>query len=465
MARGPVSARKFRTSHKVLRRHFRTAQTLNQFHAQAKELTPGDRARIVEQAIMLLESFYVNLPVKCAMYAVDPLRRLGLLQQRLPNIFKSDRLFHREMTHIFTSLGDQHANYLLPAPFNKANALLPFKIELCDNGGRPTYLVSRIVEGFSAGAFREGVEILSWNGVPSARAVEMAGAQSSGSNLAGQRALGLFSLTARPLVVLPPPDEEWVVVGYRTKRGRMREIRVQWIIAGLPPATDEVAPRGVSVHVARIQEIRKFLFAPDVVESDRKMSAARNPLSRVKGTETTMPSVFRPDVVTTPHGKFGYLRIFTFDVTDGTALVNEFVRLIKLLPQNGLIVDVRSNPGGRSRAAEEMLQLISPNHPKDEIEPERLNFITTPRTLQLCKLQKANRDLGPMGGAPWIESIQRAMETGATYSANFPYSDRKVCNARGRLYPGPVIVVTNVLSRSAAEIFAAGFQDHGGTIL
>jgi C-terminal processing protease CtpA/Prc len=57
------------------------------------------------------------------------------------------------------------------------------------------------------------------------------------------------------------------------------------------------------------------------------------------------------------------------------------------------------------------------------------------------------------------------MQTGATYSSNYPYSDRKALNARGRLYPGPTIVITSALSRSAAEIFAAGFQDHGGKVL
>ena len=57
------------------------------------------------------------------------------------------------------------------------------------------------------------------------------------------------------------------------------------------------------------------------------------------------------------------------------------------------------------------------------------------------------------------------METGATYSASFPTTDLTLYNKIGRDYHGPVIVVTNALSYSAAEFFAAGFQDHGGKIL
>jgi C-terminal processing protease CtpA/Prc len=94
-----------------------------------------------------------------------------------------------------------------------------------------------------------------------------------------------------------------------------------------------------------------------------------------------------------------------------------------------------------------------------------LYFINTPLTLKLCQVQKSNKDLGPSGLSPWIESIQRSIETGATYSASFPYTDPATCNAIGRQYPGPSIVITNALSYSATEFFAAGVQDHGGKIL
>ena len=41
-----------------------------------------------------------------------------------------------------------------------------------------------------------------------------------------------------------------------------------------------------------------------------------------------------------------------------------------------------------------------------------------------------------------------------------------MCNAVGQRYYGPVVLITNALSYSATEFFAAGFQDHDiGTIL
>jgi C-terminal processing protease CtpA/Prc len=449
-----------RKSHKAVRPLLRKAVGLDQFFAGIRDLRDGERALIVDQAIMLLEGFYAHLPLKRAMYAVDPLQRLRLLRHRLSQ-FKSDRRFHAEMTDIFTSLCDLHTNYILPVPFKDANAWLPFKVEAYFDRNRRKYLVTRVADWFTHPTFRKGVELLYWNGIPIARAVEIAGAQSGGSNAAARHAQGLLMLTARPLLVSPPPDEEWVILQYRTQRGRKHQIRIEWNVTALPPET-AVKHRGVSVETDRVRQIRKFLFEPEIVQFERKIAAISAPLSVVKRTETIMPSIFRATPVQTPHGKFGYVRIKSFQVDNPDDLVLEFLRLIRLLPQRGLIIDVRDNGGGRSAAAERMLQLISSRQP---IEPERLYFINTPLTLELCQVQKSNKDLGPSGLSPWIESIQRSIETGATYSASFPYTDPATCNAIGRQYPGPSIVITNALSYSATEFFAAGFQDHGGKIL
>jgi hypothetical protein len=132
---------------------------------------------------------------------------------------------------------------------------------------------------------------------------------------------------------------------------------------------------------------------------------------------------------------------------------------LRKLPANGLIIDVRDNPGGKIVAAERLLQLLTSRRP---IEPERLYFINTPRTLELCRLQATGYDL-----SSWVPSITRAMATGATFSAGFPIdSAANYCNDLEQIYRGPVVVVTNAQTYSAAEFFSAGFQDHQiGTIL
>src|SRR5262249_1934002 len=147
----PIPAHTLQSSHKVVGPFLRSAKRLDQFFDSVKELTPNQRALIVDQAILLLESFYVHLPQKRAMYAVDQLQRLRLLRHRLPQ-FKSDRDFHAEMTDIFTSLHDLHTNYLLPAPFSYLYAWLPFKVEAYWDGNRRKYLVTRVADLFARGS-------------------------------------------------------------------------------------------------------------------------------------------------------------------------------------------------------------------------------------------------------------------------------------------------------------------------
>src|SRR5260370_7561869 len=92
-------------------------------------LSRKDRLRIVEQALLLLEMHYVHLPLKRAMHAIDPIRRLKLLQFRLEKVegeMESETQFHKRLLEIFASLRDLHTHYQLPTPFPGQMPSLPF---------------------------------------------------------------------------------------------------------------------------------------------------------------------------------------------------------------------------------------------------------------------------------------------------------------------------------------------------
>jgi hypothetical protein len=416
---------------------------LAKFLDRAQGLTSRQRAQVVDKAIMLLEGFYVHLPLKRAMYAVDPVRRLWLLRHRLPQ-FASDGQFHAEMTDIFMSVRDLHTKYDLPRPFATAHAWLPFQVESCFERGVRQYIVSKTARHFMKPehrSFDRGVEVLYWNGVPIERAIELAATQTGGANPASRRALGLAALTYRSLGNAPAPDEHWVRITYRLAgQTTLRDARFDWLVAAMP--TGDIPPRGLAPEIENLRRLNTLLYKPGL--------DASNPLFAKK--------------VPTPDGPVGYIRIFTFDVPKADDLVDAFVRHVnRFRNTKGLIVDVRDNAGGRTRAAERLIQLIAPGRP--QIAPERLYFINTPLTLRLCQLRKADTSLGPQGLSSWIESIKRSIQTGATFSASFPYTDPKACNDLGSLYAGPVIVIANALCYSATEYFVAGFQDHGGKVL
>ena len=158
-----------------------------------------------------------------------------------------------------------------------------------------------------------------------------------------------------------------MVVGYRTKAGKLADVRLDWQVnPPLPASVDAqitsvgaAAGLGLDLEQDIVQRVRKSLFAPQVVDAEKK--AARKAIRGVLADlESGMPNVFEARKVTTPSGSFGYLRVRTFSVFPPENFVNEFIRLITALPPRGLILDVRGNGGGVINAGEFALQTLTP---------------------------------------------------------------------------------------------------------
>jgi hypothetical protein len=456
-------------SRPVVRADLEGAVTVPDFLAGAGTLTLAERRLIVEQALVLLEQNYVHLPLKMAMHAVNPVQRLRLLRTQLTRqtaqTMGPEWLFHREMASIFMSVRDLHTNYLLPKPFAGKVAYLPFVLEKATEADGDHYLVTSIVTGFSAPGFELGVEVTHWNGVPIGTAVEINGLRLAGSNRAASLARGLDSLTIRPLVMQLPPEEDWIDVTYVTADQTTAETRVAWEVAtNLPPSTDldEVSPASLAnaldLDADERDRARKRLYHPEVVRLENEQTeAGQLPEPQAVGAAdvaTTMPSVFRARTVTTGHGTFGQIRIFTFSVQDPIGFRDEFVRLISLLPQNGLIVDVRGNGGGHLHASEFTLQTLTPR----EIVPEPVQFIATPLNLALCRRHQDGAEGIDLG--PWFSSLDQSVEIGATFSSAFTITPHAGANEIGQTYHGPVVLVTDARCYSATDFFAAGWADH-----
>jgi hypothetical protein len=444
--------------------------TLREFLAEAGELGTAERARLVDQARVLIEDLYVHLPLKRAMHAIDPVQRLKLLRHRLEGM--SERRFHDELIRIFTSLRDLHTNYILPVPFQTKTAFLPFLIEEFFEDGESRYMVSKTFPGFEHPTFTAGVTLTYWNGVPIERAVDLNADRQAGSNLDARRARGIEAMTIRPMSQSAPPDEEWVVVGYAGDNGE-HALLLEWRVFEPDPSPEGVDPNAVDKPAARslgidaktesVRRAKKLLFAPQAMEAEAQVVSARaqGGLESVGAepgidldTSSTMPDVFSFRTVETSHGTWAYIRIWTFNVDDADTFVEEFVRIASLLPQEGLILDVRGNGGGLITAGERLLQVLSPR----AIEPERLQFVNTPLTLELARMNDFI--------SQWTDSIAQAVETGSAFSLGFPIEPAEEYNRLGQKYQGPVVLITDALCYSTTDIFAAGFQDHEiGSIL
>ena len=122
------------------------------------------------------------------------------------------------------------------------------------------------------------------------------------------------------------------------------------------------------------------------------------------------------------------------------------------MPDRGLILDLRGNPGGYIWAAELALQLFTPK----PIQPTRFSVLATPFTRDMAALPSLSEDL-----QPWKASLDAAVRNGELYSQPIPITDVEACNSIGQQYGGPVVLVSDSTTYSAGDLFSAGFVDNG----
>jgi Peptidase family S41 len=405
-------------------------------------MTAKERCLVMEQAQLLIDNLYVHLVQKRAMYGVDPslqLRQLARSQRDM-----DDSSFHRELMRIFDALRDMHTTYVLPEPY-RGRVLLGFAVECYwDPAKRRRFIVSKPGRGDNR-PIPAGAEITHWNGVPIEEAVLRNANLEAGGNAAARFARGLESLTLRNAALSPLPTEDRVHIRH-VWDGAPAECEVPWTVEadpdGLPLELDgdqgTAAQRlGYSLRTEMIRQLKTHRFSATVADPGQTAPRLR----------TSYESQVRARLVRTDSGVFGHLRIYTFKLPDQDVerFLAEMRRLLKEMPPEGLIVDVRGNPGGHIEAAERLLGLLTTR----DVQPEPMQFVNSPLTYKLC---------GQSGELfPWRRSIGESDETGAQHSATIPLS---VVAKPKSPYRGPVVLITDALAYSATDMFAAGFQDN-----
>ncbi|MFI6483318.1 S41 family peptidase [Nonomuraea sp. NPDC050663] len=422
--------------------------------ARVALLSADQKRLIVRQALLVLEQHYVNLPLKVARYGINPVARLRLLLTRLERSEDiSEWELHSELIEIFNSVRDLHTRYALPGVFEGDVAVLPFTVKAFADGERRRYLVAPEKEGAPpvlTGAFRPGAEIIRWNGVPMARAVQQLADRLPGANPAARHARAVEKMTTRALAFTGPPDEQQILIDFASPDGQAGTARTSWtvptdLILLLQSLGDDTS-LAIDQEAMLESRARTLLFAPHVLDQQ----AAGEP---VRAAPDSLP--VRPEVATAFEarvlGEFGYIRIREFLSADRSVetFVNEFIKLLGRLPPGGVVIDVRGNRGGNILMAELSLQALTARR----IEPMPAQFLSTPLNLRICRNQRSME--------PWLRSMEQAMETGAPFSAGIPFTPASRLARVPQSYFGPSVLVTDARCYSSGDVFAAGYQDHG----
>ena len=359
---------------------------------------------IIAQARALLDQACVHLPFIRAQ-GIDPVERLDHLRSKLP---ETTSRFYHALLSIFAEIGDRHTQCFLPKPFAEKTAFLPFLVkEYFKNGKQHLAVVGSGIDDLE-----RGDTLISWNGVPVAKALEQHMALQLGANAEARLAKAVQTMTFRPQAFLPPPEED-VMVESIGLDGRRQKVRLEWRVAEMSYLTRRFDP----------------IFQAEKEENDFSNES------------------FQARVVKTTFGTFGYIRVASFHARPD-AFFKPFVEVLQSMPEEGLILDLRACEDGIIPTAEQLLQLFTPA----KIEPQSFQFRMTDLIEQIISASPALHELRdtPESSAP----------PGEKYSRWLPLTSSEKANAVGQKYYGPVVVIVDALTYSSAEMFAAGFQDH-----
>jgi hypothetical protein len=465
--------------------------------AELQKMTPEEKRLILDQAVLLFDHLYPHLKFKQQLFGdfADPGENLAVTSSQLDTLGEMD--FHSHVSAAFGIVMDPHTWYGLPAPWRSAVAFLPFQLGFWTDRERNTHFVVTAVMNAAANGglghpfFRPGAEILRWNN----NEIESELSRQAMGRLPVPFGETKMTHWISPATVVPlrfclPPGEPGAILHYiPPEGGGARAIRFAWGAAtgmsdhaGFPTAAFSVNVPTVAVSSAAGHFVRQGRLLVQVPSINPQRESSIPEVFRFQYTSgVPQPGGLDPATLQSPSkpaAKFGYIRIRQF-TTSGVLnseddIVREFRRILGDVMQpnapDGLILDIRGNPGGNIQAAERMLQMLTASR----IHPVNFHLVNTPavqRMLEILRSQSGNPGgLTPEESErltaaqvklqPWIDDPAPSGATGDPLTPGHPLTPEGKANEIGQVYKGPCVLLTDGWTYSAADIFSAGFQDH-----
>lgn len=379
--------------------------------------------------------------------------------------------FHATMAKIFQRGNDFHSVYALPEPLNSTIAGLGFDATVFydptdvtkEGEPRRRYVAFDVVESLipKGSAFGKGSELLTYDGERFDVAVKSAGIKSYGSNTASQIKQGTSLISSRSLIANPVPLEPTVEIGFINPDGTEGTVTLPWIFV---QTKDKNVARSVSSQfVPTRSNAGAFsgLSRPPHPPTDIEIQKAPESSVRVpeKGRVPIPVSFlyeeyFAAEVVPTKSGFVGLLRIKSFDADSSVGILSELVRILGQMPNNGLIVDIRDNPGGSPDLTKSIAEIVT-GKPVPAVPMAY-------RATQLVKDTFESLDLTdlPPDLTDEFSAILAAVSTSFLVGEPIcgPTSTLLSIDPTSSLpgfYDGPIVTVMNSNSYSAADFYAA----------
>lgn len=466
-------------------------------------MSRSDKLRILAAAIRVLPSFNPNRALQLSLYKADVVSLLDSYARRLRAgtilLNQTNLEFHKDMVDIFQQLNDRHTVYALPPPLFLTFAFLPFVVrELFpfhtntllhrpSPKPSPAYVIhSGHSATFPDHILPNGSIILSWDGVGIQTHIRRAGRQGYGSNQAAKTSNAVRALTLLHLMTDLLPQKSDVDVTMRTPSGDVRFVRAKWFFVefqnvSVSEQTEDNNMVSSRSHVSPFA-LHQLLVRSERIEHSRKIPSIYRTLSSQGLQRTEIPVreafalLFSASIVRTASaGPVGHLVLPAFTVPSDAAadisiIAEELRHVLKLMPQNGLVVDLRNNAGGSAAYVKAVVELLPGADVSAMPQVHRSSRILE-QTFQQHNTNLSDierRILNAINSTYPSRTARRAGEQltgpiGDLFSSDLP--SNLGAKKQQRAYFGPLITVVDELTYSAGDVFAVVQKDQGISLL
>lgn len=402
------------------------------------EYSVEQKKLVLDQARLILTQIYINREVKIKDFgpSANPIPYLNKIDSELDTI--SDESFHKQLSDIFFRFRDLHTLYYLPRPFACYDSFMPFSFkEVTAANGKKVIAIDSIrsqpeVLKLMPQPFRLkiGDVVTSYDGLSIEKAIQSKMARSLGANASAARRNSLKDLRffQHDLELLPEKDS--IKLEMQTSEGEQYKVEIPWLTW-----------KNWSCVAQQNTVAKKTSKSAPIAKSDKRRS----------DFDQTGESTLYWQINKTKFGNFGYIELMSFEPIDVS--VNEVVTKVKNLLQNelkntdGLMIDLRSNAGGRLSLSEKMIQLFTPR----AIQPHSYILRNSEANAIFMALTPMDR---------FTRALEEAQQTGSPFTKKITLDSFEEINDIGQVYFKPVAVYVDANCYSACDTFAAQVQDH-----
>jgi len=411
----------------------------------------------------------------------------------------TDLDFYELMSQYVASLNDAHDVYQLPSNFQ---ANLNFSVDIYDGKLLVDYINRSRLPAAEFG-FVIGYELVSIDGQDAQKLLDGLLSYEVAANPRSTRRLAAELLTFRPQALMPHAGDvpEISVVVFRRPDGKQETYRIPWsksglllesvgryttpgtsLLAAVPggrrqprpnPVADPQAPGESPSYLKVLQRLQNCRLPDRMVEgfgTQAPIFAAAMPSSFVLRQGKSLLDPFYSGVFWANGHNIGFIRIPSFSGT--TAAITAFQNEIAYFQANteGLVIDIMRNPGGSGSYTNALLSLVMPSTWRSipfEVRATSEWVVSISSSLVSAAAQGAPKSTLDLLQAIKDELVAaNAAMRGRTKP--IPLDDVVIDREPARDSKGvllaftrPIIVLTDEMSASAADVFAATIQDNG----